>query len=376
MFCTHCGKNLQDGTRFCVYCGKPQEEKGRAISYQAPQRAVGQAPVSGINNIFSALVREKTPGVIMEFSLWCVVCFSVVFSLVAAIVGEGNVTWILSMLFAIGLGVIMAFRLKPLALLYSTVCFDFLIPLIHYICFAKSGKFWGYEDLSYSALNIVLFILIILLSVGIVACAFVHFFSKVNLGNALTIMVITDTGLTILLQILMFAVGYIGDNDYMNDSLRVYLNAKGYWFGTISLWMIIVAMALFFAFFFWGFIDSSKGKLVGNTPVARGSNSNGLYPEMKGLNGVYAGRVFNLQHTTITIGSDPQMMLVIRDPYVSGKHCAIRFNSMTGFYEVYDGSRNGVMLSNGTRLQKGVYNSVQRGSVIYIGSAAQQFLLV
>lgn len=77
-----------------------------------------------INNIFTALAREKTPGAIMEFVLWCAVCFVVLMSLIALAVGNGHVVWILMMLFSVGLAVLMAFRLKAIAML--TVCAFFM----------------------------------------------------------------------------------------------------------------------------------------------------------------------------------------------------------------------------------------------------------
>ena len=62
-----------------------------------------------IDNIFTALVRKKTTGAILEFVLWCAGCFTSLMAIVAFAFGKGNITWILLMFFSIGLGVLMAF---------------------------------------------------------------------------------------------------------------------------------------------------------------------------------------------------------------------------------------------------------------------------
>lgn len=46
MFCMHCGKQLEDGSRFCIYCGKPLEEAPAAVPAEAPvEETVAAAPV-------------------------------------------------------------------------------------------------------------------------------------------------------------------------------------------------------------------------------------------------------------------------------------------------------------------------------------------
>lgn len=321
-----------------------------------------------IDNIFTALVREKTSGAILEFILWCTVCFAALLSLIALAMGGGNVTWILLMLFSVGLAVLMAFRLKAIAMLYSVSAFCFVTFLVHYLCF--SIGFSGGE--SHSPLNIVLFILTLMLVLAIVACAFVHFFSRYNLGTVLTILVMCASAAILLLQILMYASDYLGDSSYINEYHRSWLNYRGYWIGTVSFWLILAVVAVFYACFFWGPIDNRKDKIY----VAGQGSNNRLAPGMQGISGIYAGRVIYLQGRALTIGSGTGAAVVIPDGYVSSIHCQIRFNPSNGFYEILDQSSNGVWLSNGTQLQRGVYNSVRRGSVICIGSAAQQFRLL
>lgn len=325
----------------------------------------------GIDNIFSALVHEKTPGAIMEFSLWCTVCVVVFMSLIAAIVGDGNIAWLMLMLFAAGMAVLMAFRLKPILLLYGAVVMNFFMFLIHFLCFTLkdySGRS------SFSALNLVLFILLIITSIVLTVFAFVHFFSRYNFGNTIAIMVMVHSGLSMLLHILLFACHFMGDGaEYNNETVRDILNARGYWVGTISYWAMLIVICLFYGFFFWGFIDSRKGKIINTTGAPRVSG--GFIPAIKGLSGTYAGQVIQISGRELTIGSK-QCHIILADPYVSGKHCVIRFNTSTGYYEVYDCSTNGTFLHTGNRLQAGVYNSLQRGSILWIGSQSQQFQLM
>lgn len=375
-YCMRCGSQIPPGYSACPRCGMRQKTGG------------------GINNIFSALVHERTPGAIMEFTLWCVVCFIALLSLIAAIVGHGNVTWILLMIFALGLGTLMAFRLKPISLLYCMGVFNLLMPVVHYACFARSRNYFGLSyylisdygtSATYSPLNITLFIIIILLSLALVICGFVYNFTRVRMENLLAIGCIVDCVLIMLLQILMYAAPGIGVglteygvNQY-NIEMRYFLNYRGYWFGTICFWLMLIVIVLFNIFFYWGCMSSRPKRIIemfrsgysgqGNRVVTAGGGM------LRGVSGLYAGRDIPLNGVMI-IGSGNEAQIRINDPLVSRKHCAVRYNSQTGFYEVQDISQNGVFLSTGQQLQKDYYNSVPRGSVICIGSQAQQFRLM
>ncbi len=324
-----------------------------------------------IDNIFTALTHEKTTGAILEFILWCTVCSAALLSLIALAMGGGEITWILLMLFSAGLAVLMAFRLKAIALLYSVGVFYLLAFFIHYFRFS-----FGYSyGASHSPINILLFVLTLMLSLAIVICAFIHFFSNANLGTVLTILVLCGSGAVFLLQALMYASEYIGEISYINSDHRAWMNYRGYWIGTVAFWMLLAVVATFYVCFFWGPIDSRRGKIIGSGRSAAGRAVAATYG-LQGICGVYAGRAISLQGRTITIGSGETAHVVLPDAYVSKIHCAIRFNAITGFYEIMDQSANGVWLANGTRLQKNIYHAVQRGSVICIGSAAQQFQLL
>ena len=346
-------------------------------------------PTRRIDNIFSALVHERTPGAVMEFVLWCTTCLMVLLSLIVLIIGHGRISWIFMMIFAIGLGVISAFRLKPIALLYSVISFNLIVCILHFVNFfqrgSNHGSDWGY-DFTYSVFNVVLFVIEIILVVTIVVLAFIHFFSTINLGNVMTILVCVDTGVTVILNILMYAVPYTGDYaEYMNDVGRDNMNYYSYWFGTVVLWMLLIEVLLYYVLFFWGAIDNRKGKIIPSLNQA--GSQGGFYGSgpsrvksvnvgIRGVSGVCAGQIYYLQGRTVTIGSDPRMMVVVQAPNVSRQHCAIRFNYQTGLYEIFDNSTNGVFLSSGGVLQKGVYNSVRRGDVIAIGNKEQRFALL
>ncbi|MBO5303936.1 MAG: FHA domain-containing protein [Lachnospiraceae bacterium] len=344
-------------------------------------------PKKRIDNIFSALVYEKTPGAVMEFSLWCTVCVVVVMALVAAILGDGNVTWIMLMLFSAGMAVLMAFRLKPITLLYGAVTMNFLLFLIHFLCFSFYDRY-DTGDLKYSALNTVLFILLLITAIVLVIFSFIHFFSRYNFGNAIAVIVLIQSVLIVVLQILMYACPLLGElAEDINVFLRRSLNDDGYWFGTASYWLMLLVLCLFYAFFFWGCIDNRKGKIIsiptGNVanmtnPANAGSASamqNPVAPALKGIAGIYVGQTIPFKERDITIGSK-QCQITINDPFVSEKHCAVRFNMTIGCYEVYDASANGTYLQTGERLQSGVYTPVQRGSILWVGSKNQQFRLL
>lgn len=365
MYCGKCGKPIEDYSKNCPYCGQPVKNgMGGGVG---GQYGVGPMQKIGIDNIFSALLYEKTPNVILEFSMWCTACLVALLAMIAAILGRGNVTWVMLMIFSIGMGVLLAFRLKTIAMLYASILFEFVVSLIHFICFSKAEY-----NPSVSGLNISLFVLGLLVAVGVIVCSSIHFFTRYHLGSVCTILVLTVTFLWILLHFCMYVIPCLGYRTILvNDVVRTLLNEDAYWLGTISLWMMYGINAMFYVLIFWGKMDAGKSKILS----LLGGTGN-TAPAIRCVKGAYPGQMFYLQGKTFLIGSQPGMNLVLTDPYVSHKHCAIRFNSGTGFYEIYDNSSNGVYLSGGHSLQKGCYHSVKRGTVICIGSEAQQFQLM
>jgi pSer/pThr/pTyr-binding forkhead associated (FHA) protein len=151
------------------------------------------------------------------------------------------------------------------------------------------------------------------------------------------------------------------------------MNTRGYWPGTIAFWILLAVIAVYYACFFWGPIDNRKGKIIGSFGA-----TNRLSPGIQEIRAGQYGRVWYLQGRTVTIGSGQEANISLNDPsgYLSRIHCSIRFNPSTGFYEVLDQSNSGTWVMNGGQLQPGVYSSVRRGSVLSLGSTAQQFRLL
>ena len=154
------------------------------------------------------------------------------------------------------------------------------------------------------------------------------------------------------------------------------MNAKGYWIGTTAFWLILVLIAVFYAYCFWGPVSDRADKLYVSNGGNRGGGGTyaGFRPGMRGVTGAYAGRTIYLDGRTLTIGSSETVNVYIPDPQVSRTHCAIRFNSQTGYYEILDQSTNGVYLGNGARLYQGGYTAVQSGTTVFI--ASHQFMLL
>jgi pSer/pThr/pTyr-binding forkhead associated (FHA) protein len=121
-----------------------------------------------------------------------------------------------------------------------------------------------------------------------------------------------------------------------------------------------------YIFSFWGPMRSRNGKILNYN---RGVGLQGIF-------GTYAGHTIYLHSGVVTIGSGAGVTIPIHDPYVSARHCLVRFNTKTGNYEIYDSSQNGVYLETGQKLTKGMYNALQRGTVIWIGSNTQKFKLL
>lgn len=104
-------------------------------------------------------------------------------------------------------------------------------------------------------------------------------------------------------------------------------------------------------------------------PARRPSGrSSGL--QLIGLEGDYAGKSIPLSRDPITIGRSRDCNLVMRN-YVKGiskTHCAIRFSSGRGAYQITDmGSTYGTYL-NGRKIAPNTPQPLKRNDVIYLGS--------
>ena len=155
------------------------------------------------------------------------------------------------------------------------------------------------------------------------------------MGTVLTILEICNVALIMIMQILMYAAQYVGEDEYYNINTyhRSWMNAKGYWIGTTAFWLILVLIAVFYAYCFWGPVSDRADKLYVSNGGNRGGGGTypGFNPGMRGVTGAYAGRTIYLDGRTLTIGSSETVNVYIPDPQVSRTHCAIRFNSQTGY---------------------------------------------
>lgn len=407
MYCASCGHQIPDGSSFCNYCRQPVSgQVNNNMNYQQANqyRANGSgnqyAAQNGINidNIFSALVREKSTGVIMEFVLWCVSCVAILFSLIVAIVAYGRLEksiWFFVMFFSIGYAVLAAMRMKPILMFYSIIAFNLITCGIHFIVSENVSRLYawsdylygldfltGYERRPYSPLNITIFTFAVMTTIAAIVCAGLHFFTKRNMGKITTILVIVSIGIYMLLHILVFALPYIGEGaGSFRSAARSGLVDGGYWYGTICLWMMLIVIMLHYIFFFWGAMDSTNDKIGNVNKTGKKAVDNRRIPApsgfgVRGVFGIHAGETFLLNNGMITIGSASNMTIVIPFVQISKQHCAIRYNNGLGCYEVYDNSTNGVYLSSGAPLQKGTYNRVRRGEIIYIGDNKEQYMLL
>lgn len=378
MICNNCGNMIQDYSNKCPYCGAIN-----SASYNVPKKR------AKIDNIFSALVHDKTPGAILEFSFWCGVCAMALLSLIACILVESEtegygvafrILWFFMMLFQLGLGVMMAFRIKPIMMLVSSAVFYVIMPIWFFATTAGgSGA---------SGVVIMLFILMLLAGTGLTVISIIHFFSRVNLKNIMVIMAIVSASILIILIICTYAIdtGSVWSeilDRYLTGSMKHRLihydnNIGAYWLGSMSYWITGVLITLFYVFFFWGCIDSRKDKIytVNNAVPQGASPGYGNNPGIQCINGIGRGQIYYLNGREIYIGSGQGVHVYINAPYVSSVHCGIRFNPSSGLYEIRDNSANGVFLPSGTMLARGVYNAVSRGTVICIGSREQQFRLL
>lgn len=379
MFCNNCGNNIPNSSNVCPYCGKPVSKMGGA-PYPG-QRA-------RIDNIFSALVYERTPGAIWEFSLWCTVCVCVILSLSASVAVSSwmkeysvifRLTWLSLMFFEIGAGVLMAFRQKTIMMFVSSAAIQCLIPILLFAGYAGAYK---EAENTVPAAMIVLFVFLILAAIGLVTCASIQFFSKIEIGRIAAILDVVVAGLT-----LFFVIGVGASSDFVSSWV---ISKSGFGLGVTSLIGINAVVSVFYMLFFFGCIDSNKNKLLssgvnGNMSGGGGYGSQGgspsFVPGVQCIRGQYQGQVMYLQGKELTFGSQAGAVnIVITSQYISHRHCSIRYNPNMGMYEVLDLSVNGVYKAgqNGStqRILAGSYVPCPRGSVISLGSMEQQFRLL
>lgn len=398
MVCNYCGNHIPNGIDVCPYCQKPTGGMGYPGNGQYPGGAQNQSMRSG--NIFSALVYERTPGVIWEFSLWCAVCVCVVLSLAATvsvsswISGESyyRFIWLYLMTAETIIGFFMAVRKKPEAMSATAGAVQFLMPVI---LFAVYGRAFDKIKGSIPAVIVILFVLVLLAVLGLLVCSFIQFHSSAYIGNVVAILNAVATGIT-----LFYVIGIGASSGFISSWV---ISKSGFGPGAVSLVCFTIVMAVYFMLFFFGCIDSRVDKVTsgiklfttggfgqrnasggnfGEGNFSRGAGQAlGFEPGVQCIRGQYQGQVMYLKGQELVFGSQAgSANIVIVNPYISHRHCSMRYNSHSGMYEILDTSTNGVYIvapNGGTnRFPAGQYISCQRGSVVSLGGMEQQFRLL
>lgn len=401
MFCNQCGKEVPNNANVCPYCGKAlkqgQVSGGQQPSYEqdsvqstmsmpSPEPSMGMQGGSyqtrrrraGIDNIFSSLLYDRTLGTGLEFALWCTVCVLVVLALIAVatvdreiigrLAGNFRALWIMVMLMGAGMGTGMVFRkMKPVMILAGLTVFQFILLIPYYM--VVGGLVDDYNG-EVPGILTALFILLLLAGIGVVACGCVQFFTRFRMGLVVSIISMSSAFLAFVLSMCLY---------FAPEEHRWYRSAysdASFALGSVAYVGICLVVAAYTALFFFGLIENKRDKIYviqGNAGMGRMPS---FQPGLQCLQGNYMGQTLYLQGQELTLGSAYGVHILIQDPYISERHCSIRFNMASGYYEILDSSSSGVFLSNGMRLQQGVYSSVRRGEVICIGSMGQQFRLM
>lgn len=426
MFCNQCGSRIPEQSEFCPECGCK-------VRKQTESTGLGQ------NNIFMGITHERSRGSYLEFVIWILVCLSGVLALLSEVLMQDNVgiagttifanfrvLWLFVFILSAGIGVSMALRLRVLTVYAGSIAFFFLLLISYFICESRMAKlciyYMGDGSTGIPVFMKGIFLLAILVAVGLVAVCSVQVFTKYRLGKITAILSICAMVFTLFLGIVSYAAPYMQIKSYQTQNYEEYYNGEevvsleeklsGYYnsyrqryvavkngFGTLAYLLICLAATLYTVFFFVGLIDNRRQKFVKVSPrimdisfeegqqtgdMAQNTLQNSRVPlkqdmselpMLRGIKGSYSGQFFPAQEELI-IGSQPSYAhIIIEDAAISPQHCSIRYNSSNNCYEVRDLSEKGTYIGNGQRLQHGVYTTCSRGTVIYLGSDRQQFLM-
>lgn len=124
------------------------------------------------------------------------------------------------------------------------------------------------------------------------------------------------------------------------------------------------------------------GPGMGPNAAANGNGMAGSFGkpfagQITGISGQYSGQSVQMSAgEEIILGRDPKYcMLVLEYPKISRRHCGIRYDLVSGKYQVIDYSSNGTRLSDGTIISTSQYTPVSPGAVLYLGNAKEAFRL-
>lgn len=98
---------------------------------------------------------------------------------------------------------------------------------------------------------------------------------------------------------------------------------------------------------------------------------------LHGVRGQYAGFDFEIEPgEEIVLGRDEEFCdVTFNSQQISRRHCGIRYDELTGCYQVIDYSLTGTALSNGKVVHSGSYVVVHPGTVLYLGSEEEAIRL-
>lgn len=98
---------------------------------------------------------------------------------------------------------------------------------------------------------------------------------------------------------------------------------------------------------------------------------------LHGVQGQYTGFDFEIEPgEEIVFGRDEEFCdVTFASPQISRRHCGIRYDEVTGCYQVIDYSVTGTMLSNGRKVNSGSYMVVHPGTIVYLGDQKEAIRL-
>lgn len=98
---------------------------------------------------------------------------------------------------------------------------------------------------------------------------------------------------------------------------------------------------------------------------------------LHGVQGQYAGFDFEIEPgEEIVLGRDEEFCdVTFTSPQISRRHCGIRYDGVSGSYQIIDYSVTGTVLSNGRTVNSGSYMVVRPGTIVYLGNQEEAIRL-
>ncbi len=387
MYCNQCGNQVSDNASFCPICGNRlgnSMKKGNISMNRKVSYGEG-ASTKSMGNLFQRFSMNPDMAIKKELAVWGAICVSVVLALLTCIlVGDvsGYSFWVggvrsfeLFLMFAgIAVCIIMALRKQIASVLIGNI----LIPTILLIPFYKTERalaVYGTEGNDLTILT-VLFVFAIIAAIGIVLLCVLQFFTAMYVERFIVYISIG----TLILILCMTLVPILLADDA--GTYIEFFGAMHFIMGTVSYLIAVIAMTIYTCLYFNNMMEHQDFKSIykhmqNQTSAGRGSIASMETPlGVQFVQGVLMGKTYPVQGEIIIGSQQGSAHIIVPDSKISRQHCVIRYNAMTHKYEVMDMSTNGVYLNNGMALSKGVYNSINRGTILWLGSAAQQIRLM